>query len=253
MRHRARWLALVVLLVVGAVLFLRPASSPGRVLYLHVRLAPYGGTSKDIQYWIDAADGRVRYAESMPQSPTLHVFANGVPIAPVQPAWYVLTLARRPDGQCAVVYTTILDSSERDIPFTCAGLLTLRGVRDLQQRIVALHRRYGSRAVTTAHAIRMPVPAGTDPIPLVIEHFNMRYNHALMAPGVLTLDRHTGRLLSIGGYRNGAGAATEQVVSVRDLPPGALPAGFFDAPPFSLPDRAPGLYRWLHDTLPWHP
>ena len=46
---------------------------------------------------------------------------------------------------------------------------------------------------------------------------------------------------------------TEHIPRARLLPPGTLPGDFFAAPRFSLPDRAPALYRWLHDVLPWHP
>ena len=41
--------------------------------------------------------------------------------------------------------------------------------------------------------------------------------------------------------------------SLGDLRAGTLRSDFFDPPPFSLPDRVPGLYRWLHEILPWHP
>ena len=46
---------------------------------------------------------------------------------------------------------------------------------------------------------------------------------------------------------------TEHILSARLVPPGTLPGDFFDAPRYSLPDRAPVLYHWLHDVLPWHP
>ena len=75
-----------------------------------------------------------------------------------------------------------------------------------------------------------------------------------MAPGTLLLDRRTGLPLSISGYRRYSSIImTEHILSARLLPPGTLPGDFFAAPRFSLPDRAPALYHWLHDVLPWHP
>ena len=34
------------------------------------------------------------------------------------------------------------------------------------------------------------------------------------------------------------------------MPAGTHRSDFFDPLPFSLPDRSPGLYRWLHEILP---
>jgi hypothetical protein len=250
---KARWLALVLLLVLGAGMVLtRPASPVGPVLYLRLRLAPYGGpgAAMAIQYWIDGAGGRLRYAESLLPSGPAQPLANG---SPVSPRWYTIALRQRRDGACAVTYTDLLDQSERGLPFVCQDLLALRDVRALQARLQRLRTRYGRQARVTAHAIRIPLPAGTDPLPLVMDRFNMRYGYETLAPGTLVLDRRSGRLVSVSGYHRDGVTMTTTLVAARDLPAGTLRSDFFDPPPFSLPDRAPGLYRWLHAILPWHP
>jgi len=252
MRYRVRWLVFLAIIVLGvgvggsAALAL-PGPPPGRVLYLRLRLTPYGAgpVTKEIQYWIDAAHGRLRYAETVPQT---SVRGRSAPST-----WYVITLRLRSDGQCAVTSTTLLDGSERGDPFSCAGLLALRDVSGLRTQALALRRRYGARARATGRTIRVPMPAGTDLVTPVVDHWNMTFGYETMAPGVLALDRASGRPLSISGYRRDGVTMTEQILEVRDLRPGTLPDGFFDAPAFSLPDRAPLLYRWLNDHLPWHP
>ncbi len=247
MKHRVRWLVFLAIVVLGvgigaSAALARPGPPPGRVLYVRLRLTPYG---KEIQYWIDAAHGRLRYAETMSQT---SVGGRSAPST-----WYVITLRLRPDGQCAVTSTTLLDGSEREDPFSCAGLLALRSVSGLRAQALALRRRYGAPATATGRIMRVPVPAGTDLVTPIVDHWNMKFGYETMAPGVLVLDRASGRPLSISGYRRDSATMTEQILEARDLPPGTLPDGFFDAPAFSLPDRAPLLYRWLHDHLPWHP
>ena len=152
-----------------------------------------------------------------------------------------------------MTYTDLLDASERGLPFVCQDLLALRDVRALQARIQRLRTRYGRKAHVTAHTISVPLPAGTDPLPLVMDRFNMRYGYETLAPGSLVLDKSSGRLVSVSGYRRDGVTMTTSLVAARDLPAGTLRSDFFDPPPFSLPDRAPGLYRWLHEILPWHP
>ena len=120
---------------------------------------------------------------------------------------------------------------------------------------------------------RVPVPAGIDPIPLVMDHFNISLRPTIVAlngqgsrptvtrgtpdetlvPGVVVFDRQTDQPLSISGYRRAGVTMTERIITARMLPPHALPGNFFDPPPFSLPDRAPAVYRWLHHLLPCHP
>ena len=250
---KQRWLALVVLLMLGAgIAFTRPAAPVGPVLYLRLRLAPYGGpgAAKAIQYWIDGSGRRLRYAESLLQSGAAQPLANGVP---VPPRWYTIALRQRSNGACTVTYTDLLDAGERGLPFVCQDLLALRDIRALQARIQRLRTRYGRKARVTAHTISVPLPAGTDPLPLVMDRFNMRYGYETLAPGSLVLDKGSGRLVSVSGYRRLGVTMTTSLVAARDLPAGALRSDFFDPPPFSLPDRAPGLYRWLHEILPWHP
>ncbi len=248
-----RWTILVAAILVlgGGVALTRPGPAPGRVLYLRLRLAPYMGSVKEIQLWIDGANGRLRYAEAMPQSCPAQALANGAATTALQ--WYSITLQRQAGGTCAVVATTLLDGSERGDPFECAGLLTLKDVQSLWRRASLLRRRYGRHATVTAQTVRVPVPAGTDLVTPVMDHYNMKYGYETMVPGVLVLDRASGRPLSISGYHRDGVTLTETIVAARDLPPGALPGDFFDAPRFSLPDRAPALYRWLHAVLPWHP
>ena len=164
------WLALMLLLMLGAgIVLTRPAAPVGRVLYLRLRLAPYGGpgTAMAIQYWIDGPGRRLRYAESLLQSGTAQPLANGVP---VPPRWYTIALRQRSDGACTVTYTDLLDTSERGLPFVCRDLLALRDVRALQARIQRLRTRYGREARVTAHTISIPLPVRTDPLPLVLAH-----------------------------------------------------------------------------------
>jgi len=255
MTPRARWLALLAVIVVlaGGVALTRPGPPAGRVLYLRLRLAPYVGSYKEVQTWIDAANGRVRYAEAMPPGGNVATTAGGQQMLPPATMWYVITLRQQSDGRCAVVYTTLLDGSERGDPFACAGLLALRDVAGLQARARALRQRYGAHARVSGSAILVPVPVGTDLVTPVMDHYNMRYGYETMVPGVLALDRSSGRPLSISGYHRERVTMTGSILEARDLPPGSLPGGFFDAPPFSLPDRAPRLYHWLRQILPWHP
>src|SRR5439155_24055045 len=98
----------------------------------------FPGSSKEIQYWIDAAGGRIRYAEMVPQSGNSQASVNGVPVAPSPPQWYVISLVRQSGGKCALTYTNLLDSTERRQPIPCAGLLALRDVEALKARAVAL-------------------------------------------------------------------------------------------------------------------
>src|ERR687883_1912164 len=117
MKRFSRWAALLGLMLLGlaVVALTRPTPPYGRrVLYLHLRLAPYlfPGTSKEIQYWIDAAAGRIRYAEMVPQSGNIQAFVNGVPVKPSPPQWFVILLVRQSSGTCAVTYTTLLDRTE---------------------------------------------------------------------------------------------------------------------------------------------
>jgi hypothetical protein len=250
MKRFSRWAALLVLVLLGlAVVALTRPTPPyaGRVLYLHLRLAPYmlPGTSKEIQYWIDAAAGRIRYAEMLPQ-----------PVQPSPPPWFVISLARQPGGTCTVTYTTLLDSTERTRPIRCAGLLALRDVKALKARALALWHQHRAAARVTGRdhsTVSVPVPAGTELVPLLMEDPGISPGER-MAPGILVLDRRTGLPLSISGYRRGSPSImTEHILSARLLPPERLRGDFFAAPQFSLPDRAPVVYRWLHDVLPWHP
>ena len=109
MKRFSRWAALLGLVLLGiAVVALARPTAPysGRVLYLHLRLAPYmfPGTSKEIQYWIDAAAGHIRYAEMVPQSANVQASGKGVPVQPSPPQWFVIALARQPGGRCTVTY-----------------------------------------------------------------------------------------------------------------------------------------------------
>jgi len=72
----------------------------------------------------------------------------------------------------------------------------------------------------------------------------MRYGYESYAPGVLTLDRATGRPLSVSGYHRDGVTMTTSIVEARDLPPSAVPSAFFDARPF-----APQLAAWLRKTF----
>lgn len=257
MRRRTRWILLILLVLaaLGAVALTRPAAPyAGRVLYLRLRLAPYFGSYKEIQYWIDPAAGRVYYAEMMPNSSNVRAFVNNVPVKPAPPSWSVISLARRSDGYCSVVYTTLLDSSERGTPIPCAGLLALRDVKTLEARALALWRQYGHKGVTRHPdgSVSVPVPAGTQLIPILTEDPSITPGDRMQS-GLLRLDPRTGRLVSLSGYQRGGPVMTEHILSMRMLPPGTLRGDFFDAPRFSLPDRAPGLYQWLHQVLPWHP
>ena len=252
MKRFSRWAALLGLVLLGlAVVALTQPTPPygGRVLYLHLRLAPYmfPGTSKEIQYWIDAATGRIRYAETVPQS-------SNVQASP--PQWFVGSLARQPGGTCAVTYSTLLDSTERTRPIPCAGLLALRDTEALKARALALWHQHRAAARITGpdhSTVSVPVPAGTQLVPILTEDPGISPGEQ-MVPGALVLDVRTGLPVSISGYRRGDSLTmTEHILGSRLLPPGTLPGDFFDAPRFSLPDRAPALYHWLHDVLPWHP
>jgi len=208
------------------------------------------------QYWIDPARGRLVYALGM-SSPGGRPLAfddtpSSPPALPALPAWAVITLARRPDGQCAVVSSTLLDSTARAVPFVCADLLALTNVPTLAARMRALTQRYG----VTAHSgstVRVALPGGTDPLPLLMDRYDTHFGYERLQPGSLVLDARTGLPLSTSVYWRDDATLVESVRRVADLPPGALPGDFFDVPRFSLPDRAPALYRWLHTTLPWHP
>lgn len=257
MTRRMRWILLLLLIVLGAgaVALTRPTPPyAGRVLYLRLRLAPYFGSYKDIHYWIDPAAGRVRYSEMMPNSNGIQAFVNNVPVKPTPPQWFVISLARRSGGDCRVTYTTLLDSSERSTPIPCATLLALRDVHTLAAQSLALWRRYGGVGATH-HAdgtVSVPVPAGTQLIPVLTEYPSITPGEHML-PGILRLDPRTGRPLSLSGYQRGGPPMAEYILSARMIAPGTLPGAFFDAPAFSLPDRMPGLYQWLHNTLPWHP
>ncbi len=256
MTHRVRLLILipVVLLLAGGIALTRPAAPyAGRVLYLGLSLSPYVGSTKYIRYWIDPAGGRLRYEEMMPPAGNIRASVNGVPVKPSPPTWFVVSLARQADGRCAITYTTLLDSSERGQELLCASLLALRDEPALRAAAMALLRRYGGSARATDETVSVPVPAGTDLVPLLMEHFNMRYGYETMRPGLLVLDRQSGRPLSISGYMREGKVMTERILGARLLPPNSLPGDFFDAPRFSLPDRMPAVYRWLHANLPWHP
>ena len=149
-------LLVIALLALGAAALLRPARHAGPILYLHLTLGPYMGPGqppKDIQYWIDAAGGRVFYAEAFAAPGSLRLSADDRPAQRLGSPRVVISLIQQSNGTCAVTYTTL----------------------------------------------------------------------------------------------------TERIVAAHMLPPNALPGNFFDPPAFSLPDRAPGVYRWLHDLLPWHP
>jgi hypothetical protein len=252
MKRFSRWAALLVLVLLGlAVVALARPTPPygGRVLYLRLRLAPYRfpGTSEEIQYWIDAAAGRIRYAEMVPQSGNLQ---------PSAAQWFVISLGRQPGGTCAVTYTTLLDSTERTRPVPCAGLLALRDTEALKARALALWHQHRAAARITGRdhsTVSVAVPAGTQLVPILTEDPGISPGEQ-MAPGTLVLDGRTGLPLRISGYRRDSPLImTEHILSARLLPPGTLSADFFAAPRFSLPDRAPVLYRWLHDVLPWHP
>jgi hypothetical protein len=256
MTRRVRLLILVPvgLLLVGGIALTRPTPPyAGRVLYLNLRLSPYVGSTKYIRYWIDPAAGRIRYEEMMPQSGVIRATVNGVPVMPAAPKWSVVSLARQADGRCAITYTTILDSSERGQELPCSSLLALHDEHTLRSDALVLLRRYGGSLRTTDGTARVQLPAGTDLVPLLMEHFNMRYGYETMRPGLLVLDKKGGRPLSISGYVRDGQVMTERIVSARLLPPNSLPGDFFDAPRFSLPDRMPAVYRWLQANLPWHP
>jgi hypothetical protein len=216
----------------------------------------FPGTTKEIQYWIDAAGGRIRYAEMVPESGTVQGSVNGVPVRPSPPPWFVISLVRRSGGLCTVTYTNLLDLTERTRPIRCAGLLALHDIEALKARAVALWHQHRATARITGRdhsTVSVPVPAGMELVPLLMEDPGISPGER-MAPGRLVLDRRTGLPLSLSGYRRDSPSImTEHILSARLLPPDTLPGGFFDAPRFSLPDRAPALYHWLHDVLPWHP
>lgn len=273
-RRRVLPLFVAALFALGVVALTRPARHEGPVLYLHLTLGPYIGPGQppmDIQYWIDAAGVRVFYAEALPSPFGPRLVADDKPIGRLGQPWYVISLGRRPDGACGVAYTTLLESSERGISFACASLLALKDVRGLQARLASLRQRYGGRARIVGDTVRVPVPAGTNPIPLVMDDFNMGLTPHIavlnrrtgrttgargvpdetLAPGVLALDRRSGRPLSVSGYRRDGVTMTERILDAHMLPPNTLPGDFFDPPLFSLPDRAPAVYQWLRTRLPW--
>jgi hypothetical protein len=260
--RRRVWWGVAPLVVVAALLstvLAWPAPRyTGRVLYLRLSLAWPGrgalALAWESQYWIDPARGRLVYAQGMSQ-PGGHplAFDETPPSPPALPAWAVITLARRPDGQCAVVYTTLLDSTARGVPFVCADLLALTDVSTLKARMRDLTKRYGVPARSGSAAVRVALPGGTDPLPLIMDRYDTRFGYERLQPGSLVLDARTGLPLSTSVYWREGKTLVESVRRVDDVPPGALPGDFFDAPRLSLPDRAPALYQWLHATLPWHP
>lgn len=129
MKRGGRWLAILLCLFVGAggVALTRPTPPyAGRVLYLRLHLAPFFGSSKEIQYWIDADGGRVRYAEVMPNSATIRAFVNNRPVTPTAPQWMYIAMSRRADGTCGVSSTNWLSGDERGIHIRCAAVLALR-------------------------------------------------------------------------------------------------------------------------------
>src|SRR5437764_9334954 len=168
MKRFSRWAAVLGLVLLGLAVGALTRPTPpygGRVLYLHLRLAPYmfPGTSKEIQYWIDAAGGRVRYAEMVPQSGNVQVSVNNVPVQLSPPQWYVISLARQSVGVCAVTYTNLLDSIARTRPIPCGGLLALRTIEALKARALALWHRHRAAARITGRdhdTASVPVPAG---------------------------------------------------------------------------------------------
>lgn len=258
MTRRLRWILFVMLVILGAggVALTRPTPPyAGHVLYMRLRLAPYFGSYKEIQYWIDPAAGRVLYSEMMPNSGNVQVYVNHVLVKPAPPQWFVISLARQSGGACGVTYTTLLDSSERSTPIPCAGLLALRDVSALNARARALwhtHRAAAHAQAGNPHVVSVPVPAGTQLIPIITEDPSITPGDHML-PGLLRLDARTGRPLSLSGYQRGGPPMAEYILSARMIAPGTLPGNFFAAPAFSLPDRMPGLYQWLHKTLPWHP
>ncbi|HKC73360.1 MAG TPA: hypothetical protein VKF37_04060, partial [Chloroflexota bacterium] len=208
MKRFSRWAAVLGLVLLGLAVGALTRPTPpygGRVLYLHLRLAPYmfPGTSKEIQYWIDAAAGRIRYAEMVPQSGNVQASVNGVPLKPSPPQWFVISLVRRAGGLCTVTYTNLLDSTERTQPIRCAGLLAVRDVKALNARALALWHQHRAAARITGRddsTVSVPVPAGTQLVPLLTEDPGISPGER-MAPGTLLLDRRTGLPLSISGYR----------------------------------------------------
>jgi len=263
-RHHARWSVLPValaLVLLGAALIRPTPPYAGHVLYLRVSLVyprpargpGLGGVSWENQYWIDPARGRLVYAQALRQqgSPPLAYDATPTRL-PTQP-WYVITLARHADGRCAVVYTTLLNRTERGVPFACADLFALHDVATLTARMRVLARRYGATTDPGSATVHVPLPRGADPLPLIMDRFDMRYGYENLQPGVLVLAMRTGLPLSASVYRRDGKTLMEYLRTAHDVPPGALPGDFFDAPPLSLPDRAPTFYRWLHAALPWRP
>jgi hypothetical protein len=257
-RPRAHWIALlfVAVLALLSVALVRPAAPyAGHVLYLRLSLVWPGrpALTWENQYWIDNARGRIVYAQGMSGQGSAPLLYDETPASsPTQP-WYVIMLARQPDGRCAVVYTTLLDRSERDTPFVCADLLALKDVSTLKARMRALAKRYGLARYVNSATVRVPLPGGVDPIPLVMDRFDMRYGYERLQPGGLVLSARTGIPVSTDVYRREGKTLVEYVRRVDDAPPGTLPGDFFDAPRLSLPDRARALYRWLRQTLPWRP
>ncbi len=263
-RHHARWSVLPValaLVLLGAALIRPTPPYAGHVLYLRVSLVyprpargpGLGAVSWENQYWIDPARGRLVYAQALRQQGSPLLAYDDTPTRPPTQPWYVITLARHADGRCAVVYTTLLDRTERGAPFACADLFALHNVATLTAWMRVLARRYGATTYPGSATVHVPLPCGVDPLPLIMDRFDMRYGYENLQPGVLVLAMRTGLPLSASVYRRDGKTLMEYLRTAHDVPPGALPGDFFDAPPLSLPDRAPTLYRWLHAALPWHP
>ncbi len=253
-KRRMRWVVIGAAVALGAVVVTRSAGAyQGRVLYLHLRVAPYASAAKDVRYWIDPARGRVRYAETLANSSNGIIKVNGVAVTPMPPQVFYVSLQRQPSGACAVVSTNLLSSNERDDLFSCGALLTLGDVRGLTVQAAVLRKRYGANPTSARGRMRVLLPAGVNLVPLVVDQWNTRFGYEHLVTHTLVLDNATGRPLSDGGYMSGGTTMTTTIVEARDLPRGTLPDDFFDAPALSLPDRAPTLYKWLHENLPWRP
>jgi len=258
-KRRVRMAALGVLAValtgVAVGLALPPARYAGQVHHVRLGLSPYfqQGSTMMIDYWIDATAGKVVFAETLVQTNQLQIAINGVLQPPAAPQTFIIALVRQPNGQCGVTYTTLLSGAERDKLLPCASLLALRDPATLRARAVALWRRYGGQHTPTGPTARVAVPAGTQLVPLLTEDRSLSPGEA-MQPGTLVLDTRSGQPISISGYeRDASPIMTEHILEARLLLSGSLRGDFFDPPLFSLPDRAPHLYNWLHQTLPWHP
>ena len=222
--QQVRWLVLSAFILLGGRFDLPSraikVTPVGRVLYLRLRLAPYpDGASKEMRYWIDATNGRIRYLEALAPSGTQ---------ASSKLTWYTTALRLRPDGRCVATYSTLLRRSMMGNSFSCASLIALRDVAGLRARAFALRRRYAAHTRLTARTIQVSVPAGTDLITPIIDRFNMTFGYETMVPGVLVLERSSGRPLSISGYHRDDATMTESILEARDLALGSLPNTFFD-------------------------